>query len=206
MFEMYEALIGWIESLGAWGPAGFICLYVIGCIMLLPGFPLTCGAGLIFGFPLGALYVSCGVTLGAASTFGLVRYFSDWLPARLKGSSGAAYCDRILESGGWRAVALVRLCPIFPFRLCNYLFGFSCISFRQFLLGTWLGTLPSVLTYTALGATLGNFTEIYISGRSRSISSGYLALYVVGSLFLIFVMVLSGRRAAQSLDRGRCLK
>ena len=33
---------GWIASLGGWGPAAFIVLYVVGAIAMVPGAALRC--------------------------------------------------------------------------------------------------------------------------------------------------------------------
>jgi uncharacterized membrane protein YdjX (TVP38/TMEM64 family) len=201
VFEVYKSVLEQFAGMGPWGPPGFVALYILGCLLLCPGFPLTCGAGMIFGFPLGALYVACGVNFGAALAFGIARHFSGIVPEGLRNSGSAAWSGRVLASTGWRAVALVRLCPIFPFRICNYLFGFSRVSFSQYTFGTALGTLPSVLTYTALGSTLGSFAELYAAGEASMTTSSAKVLTGT-SVLLLIVMALAGRRAARILERS----
>src|SRR5207237_6203013 len=64
-----------------------------------------------------------------------------------------AAIDRALRSEGWRAVALLRLSPVMPFAVKNYLFGVSRVRIRDYAIGTFLGKLPGALVFTALGTT-----------------------------------------------------
>lgn len=46
---------------------------------------------------------------------------------------------------------LVRLSPIFPFALSNYLYGATSIEFWPFIFGTLLGFAPGTLAYVYTG-------------------------------------------------------
>jgi len=54
---------------------------------------------------------------------------------------------------------LARLSPI-PFGLQNGFFALTDISYRDFLLSTWLGLLPFQILWTYLGTTLRNLGKI----------------------------------------------
>ena len=69
-------LIDYIESLGNVGKWLFVLVYVLACIFLIPGSPLTLGAGATFGFWNGLLLVSVGSTLGATAAFLISRYLA----------------------------------------------------------------------------------------------------------------------------------
>src|SRR5437868_7515160 len=64
-----------------------------------------------------------------------------------------AAIDKALRSEGWRAVTLLRLSPVIPFAVKNYLFGVSRVRMRDYLVGTFLGKLPGAVIFTALGTT-----------------------------------------------------
>ncbi len=38
----------WVSGLGVWGPAIFLVIYVIACVLLIPGSILTLGAGVVW--------------------------------------------------------------------------------------------------------------------------------------------------------------
>ena len=71
-----EAMQGWIEGLGVWGPVVFALVYVGATVVMLPGSALTLAGGLLFGLATGTIAVSIGSTVGAALAFLIGRYFA----------------------------------------------------------------------------------------------------------------------------------
>ena len=61
--------LDWISSLGAIAPVVFIAIYIVACVMFIPGSILTIGAGVIFGVVRGSIYVSVASTTGATAAF-----------------------------------------------------------------------------------------------------------------------------------------
>lgn len=47
--------------------------------------------------------------------------------------------DRAIEKEGFKLMLLLRLSPLFPFALSNYLYGASSIRFLPYFFGTLLG-------------------------------------------------------------------
>ena len=64
----------WIRGLGPWAPVVFCALYVVACVLLLPGSVLSVGAGAVFGLVKGIAVVSISATLGATAAFLVGRY------------------------------------------------------------------------------------------------------------------------------------
>lgn len=189
MIEILESILRYVEEAGQLGPFLFVAIYVIGCVLLIPGFFMTSAAGLLFGFPRGFLYVSLSVLLGATAGFVIARYVgSEWVQRKMAAHPHLYKLERIIERGGWQVVALVRLCPVFPFRLSNYAFGFTRIKFGPFLFGTWIGTIPSSLTYTYVGSTITSLRDLYTGqgGDAAGITAfmGGLALALLTYLLL----------------------
>ena len=67
--EWLETFSHWIEGLGFWGYVLFVAVYVLACLVLAPGAPLTIAAGLVFGLAWGFLVVMTGATIGACLAF-----------------------------------------------------------------------------------------------------------------------------------------
>jgi uncharacterized membrane protein YdjX (TVP38/TMEM64 family) len=146
--ERLAALRGWIEALGALGPAVFILIYTGAAVAALPGSAITIIAGAIFGSVLGVIVVSIASTLGAALAFLVGRYFArnaiaKWLSKRERFRK----LDNLTEKHGAIIVALVRIVPVFPFNIVNYGFGLTKVRFWTYVFWSWLCMLPGTALY-----------------------------------------------------------
>jgi len=143
---------GWVDSLGVWGVAIFALLYVLATIALLPCAPLSIVAGLVYGvwaFPL----VIVSALAGAALAFQIGRHLAQervrsWAADHPR---GGAVIDAVREQG-WKVVLLLRLSPLVPFNVQNYLFGVTGIGFAPYAVATAIGILPGAALFISIGA------------------------------------------------------
>src|SRR6476619_2745359 len=56
-----------------------------------------------------------------------------------------------VDAEGWRFVAFVRLVPLFPFNLSNYVLGLTRIPLHHYVIATLIGMVPGTVAYTWLG-------------------------------------------------------
>jgi uncharacterized membrane protein YdjX (TVP38/TMEM64 family) len=131
-------------------PILFIALQVAASLLFVPRLVLGIAAGLVFGFFWGTIWALCGAMAGAAAGFALVR----WLGATglLDTSPGIGRLVKRAETGGWRAVAILRLMPL-PHSLLNTLLAMTNLSWRDYLLGSFAGMLPMTLAQVDIGAS-----------------------------------------------------
>jgi uncharacterized membrane protein YdjX (TVP38/TMEM64 family) len=153
------ALLAWVDGLGWLAAPLFVLLYALEVVVLLPGIVFPLAAGFFFGWAEGAALSVLGKLLGGTCAFLIARRvaargaFAERAQAALVRSPRLRLLADALPRGGWRLVALVRLVPLIPFKLSNYLFGWSRVTLGSFLLGTLLGTLPYSLANAFLGST-----------------------------------------------------
>ena len=117
---------------------------------MIPGGIFDLAGGALFGPYLGSVLDLIGGTLGAALAFLVARYVArDWArgPRRPRLQS----VMRSVDEEGWQFVAFVRLVPIFPYNIVNYLLGLTRIPFHHYLLATIVFMAPSTVAYTWLG-------------------------------------------------------
>ncbi|HET9481516.1 MAG TPA: VTT domain-containing protein, partial [Candidatus Polarisedimenticolia bacterium] len=62
-----------------------------------------------------------------------------------------AAVDAAVRREGGKIVLLMRLSPVFPFNLLNYMFGLTGVGFWRYLLASWAGMLPATFLYVQLG-------------------------------------------------------
>lgn len=53
-----------------------------------------------------------------------------------------AAIDRAISRNGLKFVTLLRLSPLLPLSISNYLYGLTSVDLGSYVLGSWLGMLP----------------------------------------------------------------
>lgn len=202
LFDLQQVLhdaLTWISGLGVLGPIIFAGLYILACVLSLPGFILTLGAGAVFGVITGFIAVSIGSTLGAACAFLIGRYLArDLVAGRIAGNEKFKAVDEAVGREGWKIVLLTRLSPIFPFNLLNYAFGLTKVSLKHYFFASWLGMIPGTVMYVYIGSLAGDLASLGGSGRART--TGEWVLYGIGLLATLIVTVFVTRLARETLS------
>jgi uncharacterized membrane protein YdjX (TVP38/TMEM64 family) len=104
-----------------------------------------------WGFPL----VVASATTGAAIAFLIARYFAFQAVDRaLEKRPFTRALKQAVRKEGWKFMVLLRISPLVPFNLNNYLLGDAPVSFASYIFATLIGTLPGTALYIYLG-TLG---------------------------------------------------
>jgi len=131
-------------------PLIFIVLQVAASLLFVPRTVLGIAAGLVFGFFWGTVWALCGALAGAAAGFALVHWFG--VTGLLDESPALGAIVKKYEHGGWRAVAILRLTPL-PHSVTNTLLAMTNVSWRDYLLGSFLGMLPMTIAQVDIGAS-----------------------------------------------------
>ncbi len=174
-----DALQARIASLGVWAPVGFVLLYAIGTVVMIPGGIFDVAGGVLFGPIFGSIVNLAGASLGAAGGFLIARYVgADWIARR--GGPRVQKVVKSVKDDGWRFVAFVRLVPIFPYTIVNYLLGLTGISFLQYMLATVFFMLPSTVIYT----WIGHAGSEAVSGDTNNIRYALFALALIGIVIM----------------------
>ncbi|XP_013707146.3 TVP38/TMEM64 family membrane protein slr0305 isoform X2 [Brassica napus] len=142
-----------IEGYGPAGYALFITVYAGLEILAIPALPLTMSAGLLFGSLIGTIIVSISGTMAASVAFLIARYFArERILKLVEGNKKFLAIDKAIGENGFRVVTLLRLSPLLPFSLGNYLYGLTSVKFVPYVFGSWLGMLPGSWAYVSAGA------------------------------------------------------
>ena len=60
---------------------------------------------------------------------------------------------------------LLRLCPVIPFNLLNYLMGITDMRFRDYMIGS-TAMIPGTLVYVFIGTTISDIASIASGKKS----------------------------------------
>ena len=134
----------------------FVALYIVVTGLSIPGaVVLTLAGGFLYGTGLATLYVNLGATAGAVLAFLVARY----LLGRQLQDKYRQQLDRFnqeMELSGSRYLLTLRLIPIFPFFLINFLSGLTRVPLRTFAWTTAVGIIPGTIVFAYAGRQLGS--------------------------------------------------
>lgn len=191
-------VLNWVDGLGPVGPAAYVLLYVAVTILLIPGSILTLGAGAVFGVVWGTIYTSIGSTLGATAAFLLGRYLlRDWVAGKAAEYPRFRAIDDAIGRKGAKIIFLLRLSPLVPFNLSNYLYALSKVPVRSYMLASWAGMLPGTLLYVYIGSLIESIAVLGTAERART--AGEWILYAVGLCATVGVTVYVTRLANRAI-------
>jgi len=191
----------WVGGIGPWGGVLYGLAYVVGALLFVPGSLLTIGAGLVFGLAWGTVIVSLASTTTAALAFLVARHLARERVAEMAlRNERFEAVDRAIAEKGWKVVALLRLSPVVPFSLSNYLYGLTPVRFLPYVVTSWAAMLPGTILYVWLGAAGGAAAA---AGRGEGRSSWEWALLAAGLAATVAVTVLLSRAARQQLEKMR---
>ncbi len=186
-----------VQRLGFWGPVTYLGICAVAGVLMVPGSVTKLAAGALFGLGPGLMWGFAGAVLGSLTAFAVARLGRrTWLEARLTELPRLDHFDRSLARDGLRIALLTRLSPLIPWNALNYVFGFSRLRARDFLVAS-LGMAPSVWLYVLSGDMA---REIVISSAVRPTPWWEWALLTVGLIATIAATVLVGRKARESLE------
>jgi uncharacterized membrane protein YdjX (TVP38/TMEM64 family) len=199
--DWLRAFQSWVAHQGVWGVVLYGAVYVVAVLLFVPGSLLTIGAGLVFGLLWGTVVVSVASTAAAALAFLIARYVArDRVEALAGGNEKFRAIDQAIREKGWKVVALLRLSPLVPFSVSNYLYGLTPVALGPYVLASWIAMLPATVLYVWIGA----------AGRAAAERQGRSplewALLGAGLLATAVVTVMVSRAARRELEKIRGVK
>jgi len=189
----------WIAGLGTRGVLLFAAVYVAGALLLAPVWLLAVTAGLTYPFWGAFALVSVVSTAAAGLAFWIARRFARERVEDFVGRDPRlSAVDRAVAREGWKVVFLLRLSPLVPYAVSNYLYGATAVAFGPFLLASWIGMMPGTLLYVSIGAA-GRAAVGATAARSPA---GWVLLGA-GLAATVAVTAWIGRAARNELERNR---
>ncbi len=191
-----ELFYSWVESLGYLGFIVYAVAYIGATVLFIPGSILTIGAGALFGIVKGSVIVSISSVTGAAFAFLISRYLArERIEKRFGQNTRFKAIDSAIGKEGGKIILLLRLTPLLPFSLSNYLYGLTAVRFWHYVLASWIGMMPGTVLYVYIGSLGKTAAEAATGGMD----SGKLALNIVAFLATVAVTVYVTRIARKAL-------
>ena len=119
-----EDWLHWVKEHKAIGVLTFVGIFILACLLMIPGTPLMLGAGFALGVFWGQVAVSIGATVGAQAAYyvgqDLLRsYVQEDVLLHFHAFENI---DKIMsqKEHSFEVCLLVRMCPVLPYNILNY--------------------------------------------------------------------------------------
>jgi uncharacterized membrane protein YdjX (TVP38/TMEM64 family) len=199
-----RAFRDWASGFGVAGKALYALVYAVATVLLFPAALLTIAAGFAFGLGWGIAVVWVGAIVGAALAFLIARHVARERVEKIaRKREDFRAIDRAIGEEGWKIVALLRLSPIVPFSLSNYLYGLTSVRFGPYVLASAAGMLPGTVLYVSLGVAARAAAAASAGEKRSPLEWGALAL---GLIATAVATVLITRTARRELRKSRLEK
>ncbi|XP_058208527.1 uncharacterized protein LOC131321662 [Rhododendron vialii] len=192
----------WVkQDLGPWGPFMLAVAYIPLTILAVPASILTLGGGYLFGLPVGFVADSIGATLGAVAAFLIGKTIGrSFVTSKLKDYPQFRAVAIAIQRSGFKIVVLLRLVPLLPFNMLNYLLSVTPVPLGQYMLASWLGMMPITLALVYVGTTLKDLSDV--THGWHEFSKARWALVITGLLMSVVLLVCVTKVAKAALDKA----
>eukprot|EP00938_MAST-03A_sp_MAST-3A-sp1_P003784 g3784.t1 len=206
--DALNSFLKWMEDNLVLGSFAFAGVYIMCTVLFVPGSALTLGAGFIYGSAtpssgagvvLGSIVVFFSASVGACVAFFVGRFVMRDCSQKLFDRFKVMHAiDKALEKKGTKLMLLLRLSPLVPFNVLNYVLGVSSVKFNEYATGC-LGMIPGTIAFVYIGTTISEIGDS--SGESGSSSTVRVVIYCLGGVATLVAAVAISYYARQILNR-----
>jgi uncharacterized membrane protein YdjX (TVP38/TMEM64 family) len=187
IFDYLLESMDWIRGLGLSGMILFMLSMGIASLFMIPTTLFSIVAGSIFQpLPVAVLIVLLASQTGIVLAFLLGRsvlrpFIAEWASKDPR----IASVDQVVTEEGLKLTILLRLTPVFPFGICNYMLSSTSIELSTVMAGSLIGNLPNAVMHCLIGNLAGptgsvpskiRYTFLLLAVSFGLASSVYVAL------------------------------
>jgi uncharacterized membrane protein YdjX (TVP38/TMEM64 family) len=144
--------VEWFRALGPWALVPYMILFVAASVFFIPISGLLLVAGTLYGFWMGYLLAAASGLLAVAVTYAVgKKLWRSRVETLRHDHPRFESVYEAISKHGPILVFLIRLNPLLPFALLNYLVTIPKLDFRKYLLSSFLGMTPDIMFYLYVG-------------------------------------------------------
>lgn len=141
------ALLPWLRSVSGlwWVVPAYVVAYALLTVLFIPTQALSIAAVLLWGWWRGGIVELLAATVASVLPFLITRTtLRELIAARLQKHRRVT---EVLEREGFTLLLVLRIVPILPYTILNYVAGLSSLRLWQYVVSTFAGMIPSVFIF-----------------------------------------------------------
>lgn len=164
----------------AWAGPLYVIAYVLAATLGLPITLLSIVGGALFGAGRGLILAWTGAMVGTLTAYTLARSIGQRPVRRFLGRHHLL--DRVRKRSDFWTLLRLRVLPVAPFAVLDYVAGLVGVSLRVLVLATAVGILPTMAAYTYAGAEL-------VAGLEQAGEARFRAFWIAGALTFTMICI-----------------
>ena len=199
-FQDVGSFIEWFDELGPLSSVVYCLVVSLAIVLVLPTPILKVGAGALFPYWLAVLVNFVASLIGGLIAFLLGRWlFRDYISQIVASDERLVKLESAINEEAMQISVLVRLSPLLPDELLNYVMSSSPVSVRVFFLSN-LSSIVYSLAYAYFGLAAGKlvFSGEGMEGFAKS-PAGTILL-IIGVIASILVTVVIARMTKKAVN------
>lgn len=172
-----------------------VLLYIVLTLMFIPLVVPITGSVVVFGLIKGSIYSLISLLIA-----GSIYYLAGRIAAKNKTIDNIPYSNirntlKVLKKHSIIAVIMTRFLPSGPFVMVNFFTGAVKIPYKNFILGSFIGLLPGLVSFITLGHSVKNLIE------ETNLKNGMFSLLVI--IIILSFMIILGAISKRFVDRKK---
>lgn len=143
-----EKMSEFIRAQGTWGAVGYVVILTLLPLLLFPDSVIVIAGGMVFGLVHGIILTSIGSLLGGVISYLLAKFLGQEFVQKFVKKDLVKFTE---GTTGFFMILILRLIPLFPFKVVSYSAGLAGVDLKSFTLATLIGSLPGIIVYTNIG-------------------------------------------------------
>jgi len=195
--EWWLNFLQWMSTLGDSAFIVYLLVFIVATVLCFPVGLLTIASGFMFGLWIGTFVSWVGSVIGACFAFFLgKKLFRSCIEEFSSTYPHFSTLDKAISQNAWKIVFLVRVSPLLPFNVLNYLLSLTNINFVDYTTATCVGLLPPTILWVYLGSIAKDLNELI----SNPTNSGTTVL-VFGIFFTLLSLIFITQISAKIIKR-----
>ena len=199
-FQDVAGFIEWFDELGPLSSVVYCIVVSLAIVLVLPTPILKVGAGALFPYWLAVIVNFIASLIGGLIAFLLGRWlFRDYISKIVASDERLVKLESAINEEAMQISVLVRLSPIVPDELLNYVMSSSPVSIRVFFLSN-LSSIVYSLAYAYFGLAAGKlvFSGEGMDGFAKSPAG--TTLLIIGVIASILVTMVIARMTKNAVN------
>ena len=172
-----------------WAIPAYFAAYALLTVLFIPTQALSIAAVIIWGWWRGGIIELLAATVAAILPYLITRgTLRDSVAAKVEKHRAIA---NVLEREGFTLLVVLRIIPILPYTILNYVAGLSSLRLTSYVAATFIGMVPSVFVFA-----------YFVDAVARGVMNPRdVAVRVVIAGLLLLALVVATRLAAPRVRR-----